>query len=276
MKKNFIPWFKFYPADFVNGVRGLSSQEVGTYILLLCRMYEESGPISDNLLRLSTYCGARETTFRKSFDKLVALGKLEVLNGKVSNQRATLEIASRANDLILCSQAGKKSAEKRQQNQQNSASTVPPSFKHIDTEIDTNSDSDSKNSTSEAQTRLPQLDFGSSELGSTVRERLLAAMGVGCDGIVSPRKFLGTQIDMVEAGQWMQLPGLSLEKICAEVSRIMATNQDGLPSRFSYFTAPMQRLSAASKTPPQQSIATKKPQRVRARLEGETFERPIQ
>jgi uncharacterized protein YdaU (DUF1376 family) len=39
-----IPYFHFYPADFMNGSHGLSAQQVGVYIMLLCRIYEEDGP----------------------------------------------------------------------------------------------------------------------------------------------------------------------------------------------------------------------------------------
>ncbi|MDF3904676.1 HNH endonuclease [Paracoccus sp. AS002] len=72
-----IPYFSFYPADFMNGVRGLSAQEVGVYTMILCRIYEENGPIEANALRLSTYCWMREKTFTTVIEKLVVLGKLE-------------------------------------------------------------------------------------------------------------------------------------------------------------------------------------------------------
>ena len=132
-----IPYFRFYPSDFMRGVRGLTAQEVGVYTMLLCRMYEESGPIECHILRLSTYCGMREATFEKTLNKLVALGKINLANGMLSNDRAEIEISNRSNDLKIASAAGKASAEKRQQNQRAESTTVQHKANHTDTNTDT-------------------------------------------------------------------------------------------------------------------------------------------
>lgn len=84
MTGHHAPWFKFYPADFMNGVRGLSAQEVGLYTMLLARIYEENGPVEYHPLRLSTYCGMREATFVKTLEKLLALGKITLRDGMLS------------------------------------------------------------------------------------------------------------------------------------------------------------------------------------------------
>ena len=140
MPKSRIPFFRFYPSDFMDGVRGLSAQEVGLYTMLLCRMYEESGPIEDNTLRLATYCGMREKTFTKTLDKLVALGKITRQDGMLSNHRAEIEISDRSHDLKNAIAAGKASAKKRQQNQSNGATGVQRAFNHTDTDTDTDTD----------------------------------------------------------------------------------------------------------------------------------------
>lgn len=134
MSKKRIPFFKFYPSDFMNGVRGLSAQEVGVYTMILCRIYEESGPIEYIPIRLSTYCGMREKTFIQVAEKLIALGKIYVENGMIFNERAGIEIQSRANDLENNSKAGKASAQKRQQNQWKNSTDVQQSFNHTDTD----------------------------------------------------------------------------------------------------------------------------------------------
>ena len=242
MPSSHIPWFKFFPADFMNGVRGLNPTEVGLYIMMLCRIYEESGAVEYNVIRLATYCGMREATFLKTFEKLVNLGKLTVVNGKVTNARAEIEIRARANDLSIASRAGKASAEKRKQNQQNSATGVEQVFNHSDSEADTKQESDGDGSV-----RAEAVDVAkpTPRLTSTMREQLLAAMGVGPDGVVGPSKFLGTQADMAEATRWLQLPGITLEIACTEIRAIMARKKDGPPVRFSYFTDALRRLSAA-------------------------------
>ena len=85
MTSHHASWFKFYPADFMNGVRGLSAQEVGLYTMLLARIYEENGTIEYHPLRLSTYCGMREATFVKTLEKLLALGKITLREGMLSD-----------------------------------------------------------------------------------------------------------------------------------------------------------------------------------------------
>ena len=142
MAQKHIPYFRFYPADFIGGVRGMSAQEVGLYVMLLCRMYEESGPVEDHALRLSAYCGMRQPTFEKSLQRLVDLGKIERLDGMLSNDRARREISNRANDLEIASKAGKASAEKRLKNQQKSSTTVQRKVNHTDTDTDTDTSRD--------------------------------------------------------------------------------------------------------------------------------------
>jgi uncharacterized protein YdaU (DUF1376 family) len=135
MKKR-NPYFNFYPADFMNGVRGLSPQEVGVYTMLLCRIYEEDGPVEYHVRRLATYCNMREATFEKVVETLVDLGKITLSDGRLSNPRAEAEISKRSNGLEIASRAGKASAEKRQQNQRQGATTVQQPFNHTDTDTD--------------------------------------------------------------------------------------------------------------------------------------------
>lgn len=136
MSKPRIPYFDFYPTDFMHGVRGLTAQEVGIYTMLLCRIYEENGPVEYHPARLSTYCGIGQATFEKVFARLVDLGKLDLSYGMVGNGRALKEIASRETRLKSNSQAGKISAEKRQQKQRQAATDVQQAFNHTDTDTD--------------------------------------------------------------------------------------------------------------------------------------------
>jgi len=137
MSSKHIPYFTFYPSDFMNGVRGMTPQEVGVYTMLLCRIYEENGPVEVNMLRLSTYCGMREKSFQTVFQKLLDLGKFHLVDGAMMNSRAEREIQKRSNDLKSASIAGKASARKRQKNQSSVATPVQPPFNHTDTDTDT-------------------------------------------------------------------------------------------------------------------------------------------
>lgn len=135
-----VPYFNFYPSDFMNGVRGLTAQEVGVYTMLLCRIYEESGPVEYHVLRLATYCGMREKTFAKTVEKLVDLGKMTLIDGRLSNRRSEAEIQKRSDGLEIASRAGKASAEKRQQKQEAKPTPVERPFNHTDTDTDKSSE----------------------------------------------------------------------------------------------------------------------------------------
>lgn len=80
-----IPYFDFYPTDFMRGVRGLTPTEVGIYTMILCRIYEENGPIEYHPIRLSAYCGTRESVLTKAVDRLIVLGRIEVQDGMLSD-----------------------------------------------------------------------------------------------------------------------------------------------------------------------------------------------
>ncbi|KQU96797.1 hypothetical protein ASD00_18280 [Ensifer sp. Root31] len=137
MSRPHIPYFDFYPADFMNGVRGLSAQEVGVYTMILCRIYEESGAIEFHPVRLATYCGMRENAFSKIIVRLVDLGKFNLVDGMLSNRRAEAEISRRASKLKINSRAGKASAQKKQQIQPPKPTDVQRTFNHTDTDTDT-------------------------------------------------------------------------------------------------------------------------------------------
>lgn len=246
MSDRHASWFKFYPADFMGGVRGLTPQEVGLYTMLLCRIYEENGPIEFNVLRLSTYCGMRAPTFEKTVQKLVDLGKLDLTDGMLSNARAMSEISNRSNDLKAASRAGKASAEKRQQKQQQDATDVQQAFNHTDTDTDT--DIGGGGSAGAREADFPRQD-------QTDREQILDAMGYGPDGIAGPGSFVGGQGDMAEARRWLELPGLTLSVITEEIRRIVASKTDGPPKSFRYFTPAMQRLSGQITAAPLHPVA---------------------
>lgn len=128
------PFFKFFPAKFMKGVRGLTPAEVGVYIMLLCRIYEEEGPIKNNPLILATYCEMRQPTFEKTLERLVALGKLTLSDGVLSNDKADDVISDRVVRSENAKTAGKASAGKRQENQRQSATGVPRPFNHKEEE----------------------------------------------------------------------------------------------------------------------------------------------
>lgn len=218
--------------------------------MLLCRVYEENGPIEFNVLRLATYCGMRVPTFEKTVRKLIDLGKLTLSDGMLSNARAMAEISNRARDLNVASRAGKASAEKRQQKQRPDATDVQRALNHTDTDADP--DLRGGGSASACAREADRPSDQQSDL--TDREQILSAMGLGPDGIVGPGSFVGGQGDMAEARRWLELPGMTLPVIIEEIRRIVVAKPDGPPRSFKYFSPAMQRLSGQISATPLQPV----------------------
>lgn len=242
-----LPWFKFYPADFMHGVRGLGPREVGVYTMLLCKIYEDGEPIEYHVRRLSTYCGMTQKTFEAVVATLVDLGKIQVVAGRLTNARAEAEIASRETDLKNASKAGKASAEKRQQKQRNDATPVqqPSNNKDIDTDIDKNDGDDTRE---REASQLPA--------DATDRERILSVIGVDPVSGLTGRggQMLGKPSDMVVAARWLALPGMNIDRVCEVIRSVMAQKRDGAPSSFAYFDRSMQEFSGQLSLPPLEPV----------------------
>lgn len=92
----------------------------------------------------------------------------------------------------------------------------------------------------------------SSSLQSEPRVQLLAAMGIGPDGVTGPSKFIGTTLDMAEAERWREM-GVTLPKQCEIIGdvcrRKRSREPNWSPSRFSYFTPAMREVVQVSSQP---------------------------
>jgi uncharacterized protein YdaU (DUF1376 family) len=83
----------FYPSDWMAGTRALSDAETGVYITLIAHMYEMAGPIKRDDHRLYRMCGSKtRTSFVKSLEYLIEMGKIQEANGYLFNERVQKEI----------------------------------------------------------------------------------------------------------------------------------------------------------------------------------------
>jgi len=238
-----IPYFDFYPTDFMHGVRGLSAQEVGVYTMVLCRIYEENGPVECNAMILATYCGMRETTFVKTLEKLVCLDKFQLSGGMISNRRAMVEISSRANKLKINSKAGKASAQKRQQKQSQGSTGGQRTINHTDTDTDTD------NYTAGAGARSIDHRMG----------ELYAALGV------TDETKLPSLLTFSEPIQWVSA-GCDIDADILPALRTIAARGKAVKS-WSYCTAAVfeardRRLAPAPAIQPQATAPPRKPRTV--------------
>ena len=85
-------YFKCYPSDFLNGVIGLSAQEIGVYAVLLMQQYDRRAGVPENIKALAARCMLRPSTAGAVVDRLIEAGKLVLENGLWSNPRAAREI----------------------------------------------------------------------------------------------------------------------------------------------------------------------------------------
>ena len=74
MSKN--PWVKWYSADFLNGIADMDPNQIAVYSVVLNRIYDNEGPIDDDVERIARRCNMRPTSCKKALDTLVEAGKL--------------------------------------------------------------------------------------------------------------------------------------------------------------------------------------------------------
>lgn len=109
------PWVKWEPSAFLNGVFGFHTETVGVYSILLNLIYENGGPIDDNIAVLARRMSMRPTSLEKRLAELVKAKKIVRVDGVISNPRAEIEIEARAKKLVKTREkVGEKSVETRQ------------------------------------------------------------------------------------------------------------------------------------------------------------------
>jgi uncharacterized protein YdaU (DUF1376 family) len=90
MSKN--PWFKCYPANFLDGVAELEPDQGWVYTILLMRMYSEGGPIPDKPEAIAKRCNMSKARCERVIQSLVEIDKIERIDGVILNKRAQEEI----------------------------------------------------------------------------------------------------------------------------------------------------------------------------------------
>jgi uncharacterized protein YdaU (DUF1376 family) len=110
------PWYKRYPADFIGGTMHLSLEEKGAYSIVLDLMYGTGGPIEDDAQRIARVAGCSTKRWNIIRSRLITLGKLHALDGKLSNQRAENQMKTEDKERENLSENGAKGGQKTAQN----------------------------------------------------------------------------------------------------------------------------------------------------------------
>jgi uncharacterized protein YdaU (DUF1376 family) len=151
-----MPWFRFFPSDWLGGTRGLTSSEAGVYITLIALMYERGGKIEANHARLSRLCGASNSAFGKAMETLIDDEKIVVIDGLYTNKRVLEELSYRSEK----EEVAKKAAKSRWEEKPTKSTEEPK-----------RTDSDS-NAIPEARSQMPEVSKKEPK-GSTKAEDVL-------------------------------------------------------------------------------------------------------
>jgi len=86
--------FDCYPSDFLNGIFGLTSDEIAAYFVVIMLIYDRGEPVPygerNRELRLRT--GLVPRKLHKAISHLIELGKLSLVDGALTNRRAAAEL----------------------------------------------------------------------------------------------------------------------------------------------------------------------------------------
>ena len=117
MSTSDLPWFRFYPSDWLGGTRGMSATEAGIYITLIANMYDRMEPLPEDYDRLARLCGTTKSALKKTIKTLIEDKKIVRIEGGFWNKKVQKEIEFREEKSNKSSSAAKKRWEKDQQNQ---------------------------------------------------------------------------------------------------------------------------------------------------------------
>lgn len=112
-KRRALPWFKFYPDDWLAGVSSLTPAERGVLMTLIALMFDASGPLVPDKPRLARQCGTSVGAFSKILQRLVESNKIEVASDGLLNRRALREIEDRQKERFAHVRGAKETNDKR-------------------------------------------------------------------------------------------------------------------------------------------------------------------
>lgn len=108
-----VAWFKRDVPAWMDGTEELTDGEYRAYDVICNLIYLREGPISLNEKGIAGRCNQPPRTFRKHLEGLVAKGKLAIDSGKISNERASLELEKLGKSRETSSKGGENSGVSR-------------------------------------------------------------------------------------------------------------------------------------------------------------------
>lgn len=110
MKKEF---YQHYITDWMDSTEGLDDGAYRVFHVVIQMIYQHGGPVKLSERGLAGRCNQPRPTFRKNLETLIAIGKLELIDGKYTNKRAQNELERREEVSKSKAEAGKLSGASR-------------------------------------------------------------------------------------------------------------------------------------------------------------------
>lgn len=110
------PWYRRFPDNFIAGTAGLTLEEKGAYSLVLDLMYVRGGPIPDEPRYIAGVCNCSVRKWNAIRERLIAVGKITVVDGCLTNARAEKELENAAKDARELAENGAKGGNKTAEN----------------------------------------------------------------------------------------------------------------------------------------------------------------
>lgn len=110
------PWYRRFPDNFIAGTVGLTLEEKGAYSLVLDLMYVRGGPVPDEPRYIAGVCNCSVRKWNAIRQRLLDLGKLYVVDGFLTNDRAEKEIENALKDAQERAENGAKGGNKTAEN----------------------------------------------------------------------------------------------------------------------------------------------------------------
>lgn len=89
------PWVKWFPGDFLHGVSDLEANEIVVYVIVLNLIYDKQAPWPYDAKRLARRCHLRQNVVEEAVDGLISYGKLVLVDGCLTNEKAEKVIGKR-------------------------------------------------------------------------------------------------------------------------------------------------------------------------------------
>ena len=149
------PYVPFYTSDFLAGTAGMAPATRGVYITLLCLIYEEDGPITQNWPALARRCCCTFPAFKKALAELEQEGKIEIVDGAIWSEKCEKHIMQRRERQKSAKAAAKSRWQKKQQNQGSVDAGALPS--HCEDALRPHCDDDANQNQSQNHSNTPPL-----------------------------------------------------------------------------------------------------------------------